>query len=360
MKFRIFAFMLLAIIPAAVFGQDNDFEVVEAGQKQNGSQTKQPTAVKPIQTPTPLTQPLKNTKTPIKKRGVADVQDAQTSITGNLPLRVEVSDLQPNALITLAVGAATRFHSEEKPTRLVIGNLTDIGVTKAGSQGWYGFYLRPVTGGITTNMFIEFASGATVMINLKTVNPKTLRPGDYNSEVFVKTAAVRDELFKLRKDNETLKNQVAKLTAEKNDKPPVTLPTNISDEEMWRFLEQTSVVVKRDGANFWKGGNIEKLKISAVTPFWEVKPGVAYVLIELENKGKLPVILQNVELINGKGELKRSVADLTVNGDKTLRFALKVELKAIEKNPLSLRFTTADGKTFEQLLLGFGNGFNAR
>lgn len=354
-------FIILAFIamPVVMFAQDNDFEIVEAGQKPT-QPTRSTTQVKSVQNPPATTAtPTKNQKIQPKtatKRGVAEVQNAQMSVTGILPLRVEVSDQQPNALITLAVGAATRFHSEEKPTRLVIGNLTDIGVTKAGSQGWYGFYLRPVNGGITTNMFIEFASGATVMINIKTVNPKTLKPGDYNSEVFVKTAAVRDELISLRKDNDSLKTEIGKLKVPK-ECPVVIPPTNISDEEMFRFLDLSVASFKRDGANVWKPGTIDKMKVSALTPLWEMKQGLGYVLIEFENRGKVPVTIQSIELSGAKAEIKKSTEDLVVAPNKSLRFAIKIELKSVDKTPLSLRFTTTEGKFLEQTLFGFGTNF---
>ena len=344
-----------------------DFEVVEAGQgtktvKRNTENTSSetlknnPVSVEPRQ-PTKVEN---NSNVRKQRRGGsgAEVKNAQLSATGNLPLRVEVSDLQPSSLITLAVGAATRFHCEEKPTRLVIGNLTDIGVTQAGSKTWYGFYLRPVNGGITTNMFIEFASGATVMINVKTVSPKALKPGDYNSEVFVKTAAVRDEMTRLRKDNEATKTENGSLRVQLADvktKFQDSLTENegkLSESEMWKFLEQTSGGLKnRDG--FVRGSQIEKLKINGLSPVWEVKKGTGYIWMELENNGKTAVQINSLALLGAVGEIGKSIADLTVEPNKTLRFGLKINVKTSENGPVKVRFTTSDGKTADIGLSGF-------
>lgn len=358
-------FLFFWMSAESVFSQEtnNDFEVVEAGQ------VNQNTTVKTVNTPTPTTSPtpLKanvttNTNIVVQKektgnttRGnnkkTGDITGAQLSATGNLPLRVEVTDQQPNALITLAVGAATRFDCKEKPVRLVIGNLTDIGVTKAGNGNWFGFYLRPVTGGITTNMFVEFASGATVMINLKTVAPKSLRPGDYNSEVFVTTAAVRDELTRLRQERTKNENELNTLRGQNSEMKTrlnnelTAINERLTEEETWRFLEQTSYQLKNK--NFVRSAEIEKVEIRGMSPVWEIRKGTGYVWFEMENKGKTAVNFTEISLVGATGDIKLSVPRMVVESGNVLRFGVKISLNAVQTGGLKLRFVTAGGGAAE-------------
>lgn len=353
--------LTMSMVLAAQQNQNDDFEIVEAGQK---------TAPKSVVTPkesTPVKAAVDNTakpktpvvtKTPVvknSKKNAAEIQNAQSAATGALPLRVEVSDNQPTAQITMAVGAATRYYCEEKPTRLVIGNLEDIGVTKAGTNG---FYLRPVNGGVTTNMFIEFASGATVMVNLKTVSPKVLKPGDYNSEVFVKTSAVRDEVGKLRKESEIfktenagLKAQVSKLSVEMQSER-LKSDAKISEEELWKVIEASAPNAKTGNSPI-KGMQIDKLRMEVLTPVYEVRQGTAFLFLSAENKGKAEVLISSIMLLDAKGAVKSSVDELRVAPDKQLRFGLKLNIEQMEKSPARIRFGTSDGKFGEIVLTGF-------
>lgn len=374
----LFAVLLLStfcLSAAAQTTRDDDFEIVVPGQK-DAKTNQVPTASvvtqPPVQTPAPVRNNTVNNGAALPnistgKKGRAgkrpgDITAASLGAVGALPLRVEVSDLQADATITLGVGAATRFQTQEKPTRLVIGNLTDIGVTKAGSSSWYGFYLRPVNGGITTNMFIEFASGATRMINLKTVDPKVLRPGDYNSEVFVKTAAARDELLRTRTENETLRTKLINLeTALKQKKPEeIAVPVKkITYEEMdagmWNVLEKSSGLIKNN-SGFLKDAVIGKVQINVLTPLWETQKNQGYLWMEISNKEKKAVSITKIEIIGARGEVVASKSGLIVEPNKQLQFGIRISVD--ESSPVisQLRFTTSEGKTGDIALSGFAIG----
>lgn len=352
--------MGLSLAAAAQQNQNDDFEIVEAGQKVSSKAAVAPKETVPVKTPAEnVTKPKTPiaAKTPVVKNGkrnAAEIQNAQSALTGALPLRVEVSDNQPTAQITMAVGAATRYYCEEKPTRLVIGNLEDIGVTKAGTNG---FYLRPVNGGVTTNMFIEFSSGATVMVNLKTVSPKVLKPGDYNSEVFVKTSAVRDEMGKLRKENElfktdntNLKAQISKMSVDMQTEK-LKSDAKISEAELWKVVEASSQISK--SAPAIKGVQIDKLRFEVLTPVYEVRPGTAFIFLSAENKAKSEMVITSIMLLDAKGSIKSSVDEIRIAPDKLNKFGLKLDISQIEKSPARIRFGTADGKFGEIALTGF-------
>lgn len=364
-KLTILTFLLSAFCfnaSAQTSQKDDDFEIVVPGQKD--AKTSQIAVSAPSPQPAPTETPSKNNAgnnanaavvPAITKRGkngkkIGDITAANLGATGSLPLRVEVSDLQPNAMITLGVGAATRFQSQEKPTRLVIGNLTDIGVTKAGSSSWYGFYLRPVNGGITTNMFIEFASGATVMINLKTVDPKVLRPGDYNSEVFVKTATMRDEMIKMRAENENLKNKVGNLEKSLKEKKPEEVgPAKVftadeMDNGVWKVLEKSSGLIKGN-TGFPKNTAIGKINIDVLTPVWEAQKNQNYLWLEINNKEKKAVSITKIELVGAKGEVVSSKSGLIVEPNKQSEFGVRISFSEPSAMIPVLRLTTSDGRT---------------
>lgn len=359
----LFSISLLSIILNISINAQNpdDFEVVTPGQLQQKIQTPE---VRPPTTPTPTPRPTAQvivTNTGVLKpnekvkpgKPKSDISQASNAVTGNLPLRVEVSDQQPTALITLAVGAATRFETEEKPSRLVIGNLTDIGVTKAGTSNWNGFYLRPTTGGISTNMFIEFASGATVMINLKTVAPKLLRPGDYNSEVFVKTAAIRLEIVNLRNENAKLKKNVEQLNGkltERNAEINKPIITPVVSDEQFKLLEYSAPLLKNSPGN-WIGSEIGKIKIKGITPFWVTSGNNGYVYLEIQNKDKNAVSITEAKLVGAEGEIVFSQPNLVINPNSYFRVGMKITIIKLTTNaPAKVMFTLSDGKSGEAVI----------
>lgn len=318
----------------------NDFEVIVAGSNTvtitpAPTPAPKPTPVKAAPTP----KNVKTTPTPTPKNAVSQ---ASTAATGRLPLRVEVSDNQPTALITLAVGAATRFQTEERPSRLVIGNLTDIGVTKAGTDSWNGFYLRPTSGGIATNMFIEFASGATVMINLQTVSPKQLRPGDYNSEVFVKTATSRQELSQLRIENNRLKDELAKA---RNDLATAPVPAVVAPDDLMALMLLAGPNIKNNG-RFWAGGEVGKLKVSGLSPFWKTSENSAIGYIELSNRDKNPLTISSFSLEGAAGNVATSLPAITIPARGSVRLALRIILSEgnlASSQSMKLRVVTSEG-----------------
>lgn len=357
----LFVFSLLILFQVPGMAQtrpEDDFEVVVPGQTPTPAKSPSPDKtpeVKPIPSPTVVISNVGNTKKDPKQTAGTkkDIPVATNAPTGSLPLRVEVSDQQPTALITLAVGAATRFQTEERPSRLVIGNLTDIGVTKAGSGNWNGFYLRPTSGGISTNMFIEFASGSTVMINLKTVAPKLLRPGDYNSEVYVKTAAVRSEIIALRAENSGLKEQLNVL---KNQPKPNLQPIIENPNEGFELIEKAYPLMKNNGS-FWIGADSPTLKIKGLTPFLSLSDNTGYVALELTSKEKTPMVITAVTLNGADGTVVFKDANLTLQPNRPLRTAVKItitKINAAPNTPVRLRFTLPDGKFLEASIPYFG------
>lgn len=113
-------------------------------------------------------------------------------ISNRYPIRVVIAEDDPTYFITLGVGMVTRFELSSPPKNLVFGNLEGLGFAKGSSP--LSFFLRPTVADLSTNLFIEFETGETIMINLVTVSGNKLKPGDYTAEVFVKAKTITEQI----------------------------------------------------------------------------------------------------------------------------------------------------------------------
>jgi hypothetical protein len=82
--------------------------------------------------------------------------------------------------VVLAVGQATRFKCPETPIQLILGNNSGFKVVESVGENSNDFYLLPMQGGFSTNMFVEF-SNSTTEVKLTIIDPK--KNALYDTEV---------------------------------------------------------------------------------------------------------------------------------------------------------------------------------
>lgn len=253
--------------------------------------------------------PLRGAKRVETTDARSDGQKSSTAPTDPVPdpkrKRVEFGEGigHPLASITLAQGSTTIFHCPEEPLQFIVGDDVSLAVAQGDESGAakYDLYVKALRPNVRTDFVIEMASG-TVIVPVNTIAVKGgARVGQYNSEVYVRLPAYKDEIVKLREQVPELQQRAAEaeLQAKRASAEAEQRLQEGLKQARERFLAdamylyESQLMLKPFKARAVQRG---KIKLSQLSRAIRDKQGMWWATFKVEGKdSKNPLSLDNIE-----------------------------------------------------------------